>query len=59
MVQEMGPAFLLPDGRVFEIGANGNTALYSPPALAGNSTGTWVPGPIVPTGAVRPTRPAR
>jgi hypothetical protein len=50
IVQEMGPSFLLPDGRVFEIGASGNTALYSPPALAGNATGTWVPGPVIPNG---------
>jgi len=47
---EMGPGFLLPDGRVFTIGASGYTALYSPPALAGNMTGTWVAGPTVPNG---------
>ena len=35
---------MLPDGRVFEIGSDGNTALYSPPALAGNGTGTWLRG---------------
>jgi hypothetical protein len=39
---EMGPATLLPDGRVFMVGANGNTALYTP------STSTWVAGPILP-----------
>ena len=49
-IQEMGPAFLLPDGQVFQVGANSNTALYSPPALAGNSTGTWVAGPTIPNG---------
>jgi hypothetical protein len=41
---EMGPATLLPDGRVLEIGANGNSAIYSP------STNTWVAGPVLPAG---------
>jgi hypothetical protein len=39
---ELGPAALLPDGRVFQIGANGHTAIYTP------STNTWVKGPDVP-----------
>ena len=39
---ELGPALLLPDGRVFQIGSNGNTALYTP------STNTWTAGPTVP-----------
>jgi len=34
----------LPDGRVFQIGANGNTALYTP------STNTWAAGPTIPNG---------
>ncbi|HEX5348464.1 MAG TPA: kelch repeat-containing protein [Pseudonocardiaceae bacterium] len=44
---EIGPAVLLPDGRVFTVGATGRTALYTPP---GNSTGTgtWVAGPSFP-----------
>jgi hypothetical protein len=42
---ELGPAFLLPDGRVFQIGANSNTALYTP------STNTWAQGPTIPGGA--------
>jgi hypothetical protein len=42
---ELGPSFLLPDGRVFWVGASQNTALYSPPA-AGNPTGTWTAGPL-------------
>jgi hypothetical protein len=41
---EMGPALLRPDGTVFAIGANGMTAIYSPP---GNS---WAAGPSVPNG---------
>jgi hypothetical protein len=49
-IQEMGPAVLLPNGTLFQIGSSGNTALYTPPALAGNSTGTWVAGPVIPGG---------
>ena len=44
---ELGPGFLLPNGTVFWVGATGNTAIYTPPALAGNATGTWVAGPQV------------
>ena len=40
---EIGPAILMPDGRVFGIGASGHTAIYSP------STGTWTAGPDFPT----------
>ena len=39
---EMGPAFLLPNGNVFQIGANSNTAIYTP------STNTWAAGPTIP-----------
>jgi hypothetical protein len=38
---ELGPALRLLDGRIFEIGANGHTALYTP---ASNS---WAPGPDI------------
>lgn len=41
---ELGPAFLLSDGGVFQIGANSNTAIYTP------STNTWVAGPTIPNG---------
>ena len=41
---EFGPGLVLPDGRVLEVGTNGNTAIYTP------STNTWVAGPIVPGG---------
>ena len=37
---EIGPALLLPDGRVFAIVATGNTSLYTLPAVATNP-GTW------------------
>jgi len=47
---EIGPAILLPDGRVFCLGATGQTALYVPPALnspprAPNTPGKWAAGP--------------
>src|SRR5262249_24027900 len=35
---ELGPGFLLPDGRVFLFGANGNSAYYLP------VTNTWING---------------
>jgi hypothetical protein len=44
---EIGPAVLLPDGRVFFLGANGstgNTAYYV------SATDTWEKGPILPYG---------
>jgi hypothetical protein len=49
-VPEMGPQILLPDGRVFAIGASGHTALYTPPVLPTDS-GTWAPGPDFPADA--------
>ena len=39
---ELGPALVLPDGRVFQLGANNNTALYDP------ATNTWTQGPSLP-----------
>jgi predicted outer membrane repeat protein len=42
--EEMGPGFLLPDGRAFFLGDNGNTAYYTP------STNTWAAGPVIPEG---------
>jgi hypothetical protein len=46
---EIGPAILLPDGRVFAIGATGNTGLYTPPptSLGSASPGTWASGPTL------------
>ena len=41
---ELGPAFLLPDGRAFFLGATGHTAYYDP---ASNS---WTAGPDIPDG---------
>lgn len=44
---EIGPAILMPDGRVFAIGASGHTALYTMPTIA-NKKGTWAGGPDFP-----------
>jgi hypothetical protein len=44
---EIGPAILLPDGRVFCTGATGHTALYNPPPIA-NQRGSWTAGPDFP-----------
>lgn len=44
---EIGPAFLLPDGRVFAVGATKHTALYTPPPIA-NQPGSWAAGPDFP-----------
>jgi hypothetical protein len=41
---EIGPAFLLPNGRVFAIGGTGNTLLYTPPTNS-SDPGTWQVGP--------------
>jgi SdrD B-like domain/Kelch motif len=38
---EMGPAFLLPDGRAIFFGATGRTAYYDP------ATGSWAAGPDI------------
>ena len=39
---ELGPAFLLPDGRAFYLGATSHTAFYTP------SSNTWTAGPDIP-----------
>ncbi len=41
---ELGPATLLQDGRALFLGANGNSAIYTP------STNSWVAGPTIPNG---------
>ena len=49
--QISGSGVLLPDGRVFQIGASSNTALYTPSATPGG-TGTWAAGPVLPNGLI-------
>lgn len=53
-ISEIGSSVLLPDGRVFVIGATGFTALYTPPPIA-NQPGTWTQGPSIPQ--VNPGQP--
>lgn len=47
-LEEAGPALLLYDGRVLEVGATGHTDFYMPPTDPGG-TGEWVIGPDLPT----------
>ena len=53
---EIGAGLLLADGRVFMLGANGNTALYTPSGTTNN--GSWVAGPDIPNGLAAPDAPA-
>lgn len=53
-ISEIGASVLLPDGRLFVIGATGYTALYTPPPVA-NQAGTWTQGPTIPQ--VNPNQP--
>ena len=46
IVPEIGPAILLPDGRVFQVGATGATALYAPPPRP-TDLGKWDVGPTL------------
>jgi hypothetical protein len=48
---ELGPGFLLPDGRVFYAGGTNATAYYTP------STNTWAAGPNMPNGYVMADAP--
>jgi hypothetical protein len=45
---EIGPAVLLPDGRLFAVGATNHTCLYTMPPV-GNQPGTWANGPVFPS----------
>jgi hypothetical protein len=53
---ELGAAFLLPNGKAFFIGATGNTALYTPTGTT--AAGKWVAGPVFPNGLGAPDAPA-
>jgi hypothetical protein len=46
-ISEIGASVLLPDGRLFVIGATGFTAIYSMPPVA-NQPGSWIQGPSIP-----------
>lgn len=49
---ELGPGILLPDGRVWVTGANGNSAFYD------SSTNSWTTGPVFPNGLAAGDLPA-
>ena len=49
---EMGAAFLLPDGRAFYLGASGHTAYYTPSGTT--SPGSWAAGPDIPNSQSTP-----
>ena len=44
---ELGIGLLLPNGEVFQVGGNGNTAYYNPTSNA------WTAGPVIPDGLVQ------
>ena len=46
---ELGPATLLPNGDVFQVGANnGNTAIFNPSTDTDTGGGVWTAGPQIP-----------
>lgn len=45
--QEIGPAMLLANGTAFFVGANGNSAIYTP--SGDNTPGSWQVGPTLPS----------
>jgi hypothetical protein len=47
-LSELGPAFLLPNGRAFFIGGTSHTALYTPSGTT--NAGVWTAGPDIPGG---------
>lgn len=48
LVNEIGPAVVLPDGRLFAIGGNGLTGLYTQGANP-TAAGSWIQGPSTPS----------
>lgn len=47
-IYEMGPQILMPDGKVFAIGASGHTGIYTPPTTVPTDPGSWANGPDFP-----------
>jgi hypothetical protein len=47
---EIGPNPLMPNGKVFAVGANGLTGVFTPPAAGSTGQGTWAAGPSMPAG---------
>ncbi|HEX6837268.1 MAG TPA: kelch repeat-containing protein, partial [Polyangia bacterium] len=54
---EIGPGILLPSGKVLWIGANGKSAIWTPPATA-SDIGSWVNGPDTPSSLMADDAPA-
>jgi hypothetical protein len=52
---ELGPPFLLPNGKAIFFGSTGHTAIYTPTGTT--SPGTWVAGPDFPNGQGMPDAP--
>jgi hypothetical protein len=52
---EMGPGFLLPDGRAFFLGGTGNTLFYTPSGTT--NLGSWQADPVIPNGMVAADAP--
>lgn len=46
---EIGPAILMNNGKTLFVGANGRTAIYTPPVIS-TDPGTWTQGPDFPAG---------
>ena len=46
--EELGAAFLLPSGKAFYLGGNGNTVIYTPTGTT--NAGSWTAGPVIPNG---------
>ncbi|MBL7773041.1 MAG: hypothetical protein JNM95_09280 [Chitinophagaceae bacterium] len=52
---EIGGAAMLPDGRIFFVGGQNTTAIYTPSGT--NAAGTWVAGPAIPNNYGQPDGP--
>jgi len=48
--EEIGPGFLLPNGKAFFLGGTGHTVLFTPSPSGGLNTGSWTQGPDIPGG---------
>jgi hypothetical protein len=55
---EIGVAMRRPDGTVFAVGANGHTAIFTPPPANSTAPGVWVSGPDLPNGLHAEDAPA-
>jgi hypothetical protein len=49
---ELGAGLLLPNGKAFFLGANGNTLIYTP--TGNTNVGAWTIGPVIPGGQGAP-----